>query len=122
MGSDPAERPVNAFPVRPYGRYPTILSTQTLSGTEAESFAALWRAQTYGPEFTALCHSPVYGLRFFSGSKLRFETTLCFHCSNFFFSDLLGGGFPGFDTSTPKAEELLRRLQQVFPASTPKPK
>ena len=70
----------------------------------------------------ALCHHPSYGLRFYSGSKLLFETTVCFHCSNFFFSDLLGSGFAGFDTDTPKADELLRRLQQAFPASIPKPK
>jgi hypothetical protein len=122
METNLADRPADAFPVRLYGSYPTILSTDTFSGTEAESLASLWRAQTFGPGFQALCHSPTYGLRFFSGRKLLFEMTLCFHCANFHFTDLSGGGFWGFDTGSPKASELLRRLQEIFPASIPKPK
>ncbi|HEX8372714.1 MAG TPA: hypothetical protein VF585_08040 [Chthoniobacterales bacterium] len=120
--SAPVKPPTNAFSVRPYGSYPTVLSRQTLSGMEAESFAALWRAQTYGPHFTGLCHYPVYGLRFYSGNELRFETTLCFDCSNFYINLHGGGGCTGFDTSTPKARELFLILQQAFPASVRKPK
>ena len=119
---DPADQPTSGFPIRPYGTFSPILGTQTLSGSDAEALAALWRSQTFGPEFRALCHSAAYGFRFYSGSKLVFETSLCFHCSNFYVPALHKSGWWGFDTESHKAQELLRRLQEIFPASVPKPK
>jgi hypothetical protein len=107
------------FPVRGYGTFSTILGRQTVSGSDAESFAALWRAQTFDPDLQGLCHSPPYGFRFYSGSKLLFETSLCYHCANFYVSDLTGSYWWGFNPGTPKAGELLQRLQQMFPASIP---
>ena len=120
--SAPRGDATTGFPVHGYGTFAQILGTKSLSGGDVDKFASLWRAQTFGPEFQALCHSPAYGLRFYSGRRVVFETSLCFHCSNFCVTGLFGSGFWGFDTSSPKAEELLRDLQEIFPESIPKKK
>jgi len=113
-------KPGEGFPIRAYGSDEAkILGQVTLTGAEAEAFAALWRAQRFDPGLQALCHSPAYGLRFYSGNEMFFETSLCFHCSNFYVTNLLGSGWWGFDTRTAEAGELLRRLQEIFPASKP---
>ncbi len=122
---DEADRPKpgEGFPIRAYGSAEAkILGRTTLDGTDAEALAVMWRTQTFDPGLQALCHSPSYGFRFYSGSKLVFETSLCFHCSNFYVTDLTGSGWWGFDSESPKAQELLRRLQVIFPNSIPKPK
>ena len=109
------------FPVRPYEGYSRILDRKTLTRVDAESLAALWRSQTFGWEYQALCHGPVYGFRFYRGSSLKFETSVCFHCGNFYVTALGQSGWWGFDTKTTKASNFLARLQQIFPASVPKP-
>jgi hypothetical protein len=110
------------FPVRPYGGYSRIISTKTLTGADAEALAALWRLQTFAREYQALCHSPAYGFRFYRGTSLRFETSVCYHCSNFYVTALGESGWWGFDAAAPKAQDLLHRLQEIFPASIPKPR
>jgi hypothetical protein len=117
--------PVDAsagFPIHPYGSFLRILGRTTLSGSDAADFAALWRAQEFGWEYQALCHNAAYGLRYYSGSSLIFETSICYHCSNFYYTALGSSGWWGFDTETPKAQALLTRFQQIFPESAPKPK
>jgi len=32
----------------------------------------------------AMCHFPIHGLRLFRGGELIFETSLCWHCSNYY--------------------------------------
>lgn len=71
------------FPVRPYRGYSRIFDQKVLTGVEAESLTALWRSQKFGFEYEALCHQPAYGFRFYGGSGLKFETSVCFHCRNF---------------------------------------
>ena len=110
------------FPVRPYRAYSRILDRKTLTGADAEALAALWRSQTFGEDYQALCHDPAYGFRFYRGSSLKFETSVCFHCSNFFVTALGGAGWWGFDTKTSRATNLLTHLQQISPASVPKQK
>jgi hypothetical protein len=110
------------FPVRPYDGYSRIIDRKTLAGADAEQLAVLWRSQTFGLEYQALCHSPGYGFRFYRGSSLKFETSVCFHCNNFYVTALGESGWWGFDTKTTRAADFLARLQQIFPASVPKPK
>jgi len=109
------------FPVRPYGGYSRILGHETLTGADAEKLAALWRSQAFGSDYQALCHHPGYGFRFYRGSSLQFETSVCFHCSNFYVTALGESGWWGFDTGTGSARDFLARLQEIFPASIPKP-
>jgi len=95
---------------------------KTLIGVDAESLAALWRSQKFGWEYQAMCHEPAYGFRFYRGSSLKFETSVCFHCSNFYVTALWQSGWYGFDNRAQSATNLLTRLQEIFPASIPKQK
>jgi hypothetical protein len=122
LGGESESDASTGFPVWPYEDFSPILDRKTLTGADAESLGALWRSQTFGWEYQALCHTPVYGFRFYRGTTLKFETSLCFHCSNFYVTTLGGSGWWGFDTKTSQASNLLARLQQIFPASITKPK
>ena len=98
-----------------------ILGHVTLHGEEAEAFASLWRAQKFDWGLQKLCHSPVCGLQFYSGRKLTFQTTVCFHCSNFYVTvPLVGTGWWGFDADSPQSRDLVRRLWVFFPDAKPK--
>ena len=112
------------FPVRPYGTgaYSRILDHKTLTGADAESLAALWRSQTFGWKYQALCHEPAYGFRFYRGSSLQFETSVAFNCNNFYVTVLGRSDWWGFDGKSPRAAELLKRLQAVFTPSVPNQK
>ncbi len=112
----------SGFPVRPYGGSSRILDRKTLTGADAESLASLWRSQTFGWEYQAMCHSPAYGFRFYRGSSLKFETSVCFHCQDFYVTALGESSWWGFDATATNASNFLARLQQIFPASIPKPK
>lgn len=104
----------SGFPVMASGTFSGILGRATVSGKDAEALAELWRAQTFGYEYQALCHNPAYGLRFYSGSSLRFETSVCFECSNFVVTTFGQSSFWGFDAKSKKAAELQARLHGVF--------
>ncbi len=110
------------FPVRPNDAHSLILDRKTLTGREAEALAALWRSQTFGVDYQAMCHEPAYGFRFYRGSSLKFETSVCFHCSNFYVTALGQSGWWGFENRAPRATNLLTRLEEIFPASVLKPK
>jgi hypothetical protein len=113
----------SGFPIRPYKKFAKVLDTKTLSEPDAESIAAIWRSQTFEVpgqhHFQALCHDPVYALRFYRGNSVIFETSICFHCSNFFVTYKGEPHWWGFDTSTPAAETLLNRLRKELPDSPP---
>ena len=97
-----------------------FLADRTLIGVEAEALAALWRKKTFGRKYSHLCHSPACGLRFYRGKKVSLETSVCFHCSNFYFpAAILGPVLTGFDSEDSQAKELLERLKELFPASQP---
>jgi len=122
LGGRVSKGDVTDFPVRPYGNYTRILDRKTLTGSDAESLAALWRSQAFGWKHQAMCHDPAYGVRFYRGSSLKFETSVCFRCSNFYVTAVGESGWWGFDAKTPQAANLLARLEQIFPASVPKSK
>lgn len=96
----------DAWPI--YGR-------QVLTGADAEEFAALWRSQSFGVDYSKLCHEPGFGLRFYADEELVFEATVCFECSNFRVEPGWAGSFPGFDTTTPESRKLLQRLVELVP-------
>jgi len=108
------------FPVRPYESEVQILGKKYFLKGDAEIIAALWRKQRFDYNYQALCHEPGYALRFYSGRSLLFETSVCFHCSNFYITNMFGSMWWGFDTSTPESAELLRKFQEIFPDSVPK--
>jgi len=110
------------FPIRPYEKFSRILNRRILAGNDAEVFAALWRSQNFGVGYQALCHEPGYGFKFYDGSSLKFETSVCFHCSNFYITALGKSGWWGFDTGSQSAASLLKQLQEFFPGSKPESK
>jgi hypothetical protein len=112
---------VVGFPVKPYRTCARIIESKDITGREAQSLADSWRAQKFGAEYQALCHEPVYGLRFYQSSQLIYETTLCFSCRNFYVPVNEGVHWWGFDSRSAQGKELLNRLQQIFPGSIPKP-
>ena len=118
----PDKAATTGFPIRPYNAYSRILDKKTLNGSDAEALATLWRSQIFGRDYQSLCHEPVYGFRFYHGSTLKFETSVCFHCSNFYVTGRGGSGWWGFDSKSAQAEQLLKRLEEIFPALVPKPK
>jgi hypothetical protein len=50
---------------------------------------------------------------------LVFETSVCFRCNNFYHTAFGESFWCGFDAESPKAAELLARLQDLFPESIP---
>ena len=100
-----------------------VLGHVTLQDADAEAFARLWRTQKFDWGLQKLCHSPVCGLRFYSGRKLMFQTTVCFQCSDFYVTiPFAGTAWWGFDAESPAAVNLIQRLWILFPDSKPKAK
>ena len=100
----------------------SVVERKELTGSDASEFLRLWRALKFGGRYSHLCHMPGYGLRFHSSAKVLFDTSLCFECTNFPVKVMGKHGYGGFDGSQPSAGELLKRLQELFPASIPKPR
>lgn len=72
--------------ISPYNSYSKILEKKKLN---KESFSQC-RSKTIkllqSPQLAEpLCHFPIHGIRFFHNEELIFETSLCWHCSNYFF-------------------------------------
>jgi len=88
----------------------------SLQGAKLSEFLQIWADQEpcYGKG--AMCHMPVYGLRFYTHGKLRMEIALCRQCSNFSFSVFpLGGIIYGFDAHSKEGMDLLAFCNQLLP-------
>src|SRR6266850_6722962 len=57
-------------------RIGSIEATKTIDGREAQAIASLWRSLTY-TSFTADCHEPAYGIKFYRKDKLIVFASLC---------------------------------------------
>lgn len=114
----------DGFPINAPGGRADIIETTTLHSTEARKLAAIWRHQNFGVEYQMLCHDGVYGLRFFHGNALLLETTLCFHCQNFYLPASLPGdtsGWWGFDAESERGRELRTALDALAPYALREP-
>jgi hypothetical protein len=96
-----------------------VLKQVVLTSAEAENVAALWRAQLFGHEFSAGCHSPAYGFRFYRNGSLTLEATVCYQCSNFEFNVLNEPVWVGFNSMSRETPAMLLKLQEVLPESIP---
>ena len=99
------------FPIRPYKMDATIISERVVEGADAEQIAALWRNLELGWQFQALCHTPFYGLRFYSGKKLLFETSVSWECNNFY----VPKGWIGFNAKAASGQALFKLLESLLP-------
>jgi hypothetical protein len=86
--------------------------TRTIRGAEAQQFSQAWKKITPSLLLSGLCHEPAFGIRFFKQNKLLFETTFCWHCSNF--SCLIFGEYldMGFDEKSPEVQAFWKLLQE----------
>jgi hypothetical protein len=107
----PPPGPLGTFPIKPYGSDANVLGKLVLDGEKAQSVATAWRSLHFDPKFQALCHGPIYGLRFYKNDQLIFETSMCWHCSNFY----IDREFWGFDANDANGKALLALLQKLLP-------
>ncbi len=88
------------------GAYP-VSGTATLSGSDVEKAVELWTYTLKARNMGAMCHSPPYGIRMYAGKKLRFESTICWECSNFSVHAFPGvSTYWGFDAKSKGAQDL----------------
>jgi hypothetical protein len=104
----------NLFQLRSKGPRYEVLRSAEITSNQAVDFASASRGMRFSLLLSGLCHEPAYGIRFFKGAKLVFETTFCWKCSNFSCPFLYSGeGQMGFDEHSPGAQEIWSRLQRA---------
>ena len=73
------------FPIMPYGAKSKILKRSRLTPEERKEFLpALTKILIADPADGPFCHFPIHGIRVFSGEKIIFQTSICWHCGNFY--------------------------------------
>jgi hypothetical protein len=83
----------------------------TVSGAAADRIAELWRCLPQGNQ--ARCHTPPFGLRFYSGEQVICQASVCWECNNIF------GDFSGkplhyeFDAEATPSKQLFAEIQKV---------
>jgi hypothetical protein len=112
---EPASPGAATFPAGPAEEPAVIVRTAPVTGAEAEALAAVWRSAGFGGD-GAMCHFPVYGLRFYSGGGLVLETSLCWKCSNVTLRVL---GFQQYVGFGDMELALADRLQQIVAVDAP---
>ncbi len=94
--------------------FESIEATKLIEGSEAQAIAALWRTQNYN-SFNAICHYPVYGIRFYSRGKVILYASVCWECDNILVMEPTLGARQGFDGGSRKGQELLKVFTGAFP-------
>jgi len=97
-----------------------ILGSKTFEGKEAQRIASLWRTQNFR-SYSAICHEPVYGIKFFSKGKLVLYASICWQCNNIILQEprLKSGGKQGFDGQSKMGRRLLEEFTRIFPLTSP---
>jgi hypothetical protein len=90
-----------------------ITNKKLLLGAEALSLADEWRSLEFNVLISALCHIPVYALKFSNNEKVLLEITVCWRCSNFI--NQRGDIGSGFNTGTESAKTLRNHLERILP-------
>jgi hypothetical protein len=107
------------------GDFNSVIGTlghKTLTGSEAEEVAFLWRHLRFGRQYVAMCFSPVYGLQFKYGGQIIFQTSVCWHCQGYTLPvEPFGTVQNGFDAGSPLAQDLLKFLEKHLPLPKPPP-
>lgn len=99
-----------------------VKSHRTVRGKECEAIVKAWRRlripQAPGG---ALCHTPPYGIRFYRGDQLLFETTICWECHNFYLATIdptSGAVRLSLQSIEDKERRLFRALHAVLPVES----
>lgn len=92
-------RAAASFPIKPYSISLPIEQEGILKGEALKNLLAAWMGlSTQSGYRNAMCHEPVYGLRFRDErGQIVFETSLCWGCSNYYLAegnDYIWSGLP----------------------------
>jgi hypothetical protein len=105
------------FPIKPYGTAKArIIKRMVLTGSDLKKVSGAFLDATRPGHTQAMCHLPIYGLRFFRGDHLVVETSICFHCNNFYVP-LTAGGY-----SWEALSDFSHSLRPVLESFIPIPK
>jgi hypothetical protein len=73
------------FPIRPYAVATRILKRHNLSAHElSQVLAVLPKTIADENREGSFCHYPIHGIRLYDGDTMLFETSICYHCRNFY--------------------------------------
>jgi hypothetical protein len=106
--------PEDRFPIVPYGSSSKILKRKTLTADEVKLLMPSLQA-TIGVEKNmggALCHYPIHGIRIWDGDDVIFQTSICYHCSNFYLSYPYGGA-DWTNLSDPNFQKVMKQLMPI---------
>jgi len=74
-----------------------------------------WMTQDLSYELRGMCYSPPYGFQLLKGNTIVVETSICWHCNNFYVTDLRGSSWYGFDTNKQISQALLKYCDSLLP-------
>lgn len=94
--------------------FESIEATKFIEGSEAQAIASLWRTQNL-TSISAICHYPVYGIKFYSRGKVILYASLCWECDNILVMEPTLGAKQGFKGGSKKGQELLKVFTSAFP-------
>jgi len=113
LGSEQALDEETSFPIRAYGATRTpILGHVTLTGKKFNEIRKGFLSATRPGGFQAMCHYPIYGFRFYRADKLVAETSICFHCGNFYVPK---GSHYDWESLSPFTSGFQKRLNEILP-------
>ena len=102
----------SSFPIRAYGSRTPILGHVTVTGEKLLGIRDSFLSATTPGFLQYLCHHPIYGLRFYRGANLLAETSICFHCNNFY---ALKEGRYYWMALADLSEDFQKRLEELLP-------
>jgi hypothetical protein len=104
----------DVFPILPYNKETKILKTLQVPPNDVPKWCAAVKKLITSEKLGGgdLCHFPIHGLRIYAHDKLRFETSICWHCGNYTFNYQDNSHFVGL---TEDAVDLKKLLDQFMP-------
>ena len=101
------------FYIDPYDSHSKILKSRKLKGDERKACVKAATTFINGEDLAGpLCHFPIHGIRFKRKGALIYETSICWHCSNYFVR------YPGSESARWagfKDEQFKAFLDKVMP-------
>ena len=93
-----------------------VEKSKTVEGADAQKIASLWRAQNFH-QMAAVCHEPVFGLKFFLKDKTIMHVSICWECNNIVVVEptLKSNATQGFAGASKAGQKLLEEFKRTFP-------
>ena len=101
----------HTFPILPYESSATILKRKELTAEEIASLMPELQTTitSLGEGAMAACHEPIHAVRVYIGETVVFETSICYHCNNFYMTYPFDGAHWECLTS-PKFQAIMEKL------------